>query len=84
MSNQWTNGSYTLSWENADQVRISGPSGQTCVIDGGDFEYALSALCAAYRKAQIKDHVDLGNALYAEGIKASEEQVHEVLRRLKT
>ena len=31
----------------------------------------------------IKDHVDLGNALFNEGITATEEQIHNIIKRVK-
>jgi hypothetical protein len=42
----WTNDSWLINWKNADELEIKGPSGQYCIIDGGDFENCLSALCA--------------------------------------
>ena len=34
----WTNGSYKISWDDIDTVRIDGPYGQRALIDGGDLE----------------------------------------------
>ena len=52
ITSKWTNESWTVSWFDQDQVLIQGPNGKECYIDGGDFEWALAALVAAYRKGQ--------------------------------
>ena len=52
MLTRWTNDSWDIQWADIDEVEIIGPNGQTCRIDGGDFENILSALCAAYVKGK--------------------------------
>lgn len=44
-NSHWTNGPYSIKWLH-DQVVISGPYDRHCIMDGGDFEYALQALLA--------------------------------------
>ncbi len=47
----WSNGAFAIEWIDADQVRITqrfGTKLREAVMDGGDFEYALQALIAAY------------------------------------
>ena len=41
---KWTNGHAEISWLNGDEVLITSPYGQTCKLDGGDFESFLIAL----------------------------------------
>ena len=49
---KWTNGSWTISWRDGEQVLITGPYLQIAHIDGGDFENILSALCAAFNEGK--------------------------------
>lgn len=52
----WTNGSWSISWINQDQILIKGPGRFSyAVMDGGDFEGVLSALCGAHRAGRNKD-----------------------------
>lgn len=53
-TNTWTNGSYTLSWEDEDHVKITSPFLPPVIMCGGDFEFCLQALCAAYQAGKQK------------------------------
>jgi len=50
----WTNGEYTIGWRDEDTVEITGPYSQRCLIHGGDFEYVLSSLCAAFEMGKMR------------------------------
>jgi len=52
---KWTNGDASIEWLNSDEVLITSPYGQKCVIDGGDFESFLVALTCT--KPYIKKKV---------------------------
>lgn len=53
--NQWSNGNFTISWKTEDKVLINDHRlDRECIMDGGDFEYALQALLSAYFAGQIK------------------------------
>lgn len=55
---KWTSDSFTVSWEDFDRVKITGPFEQTALIDGGDFESILSGICAAYNEGRRRGRVE--------------------------
>ena len=58
----WTNGSWTIEWENEDELKITGPYNHECILCGGDFESVLSGIAAAYstgKQRQKKEAADV-------------------------
>lgn len=49
----WTNGDWTIKWIDEDRIIITGKYGANCVMDGGDFDCILSALCAASQSGSV-------------------------------
>ena len=43
----WSNGTWAVSWIAVGRIFIVGPGAQRCVMDDGDFEGVLAALCCA-------------------------------------
>ncbi len=54
---KWSNDDFTVEWINEDEVRISqrfGTRTREAIMCGGDFEYALQALIAAYESGKTR------------------------------